>query len=157
MFVVLHLLNGKHLIETLRYRYLTDKELTLLIQAAGIKVPEEFMQPPPSTSHKKKEFVTILQAHDDYVKEQEWTLHMKSTRSAKCTFSGCKINIPREKECFLVNGALTVPYNSNKAVEEVPFRIWTNIKQPACFQFQDVERDRAEEISKQLQFPISVN
>ena len=120
------------------------------------------MQSPPSTSHIKREFVTILQAHDYYVKEQEWTLHMKSARSSKCTFSGCKIDIQRGTEYFLVNGALTVPYNSNKAVEllcerDVPFRIWTNIKQPACFKFQDVERDSADEISKKLQLPILVN
>ena len=91
----------KHLVETLRYRYLTDKELTtLLFQAAGRKVPEEFMQSPPSTSHIKREFVTILQAHDYYVEEQEWTLHMKSARSAKCSFSGCKIDIQRGTELF---------------------------------------------------------
>ena len=60
LFVVLHVLNGEHLIETLRYRYLTDKELPLLFQATGKIVPKEFMQSPPSSSHIQREFVTIL-------------------------------------------------------------------------------------------------
>ena len=119
-----------------------------MFQAAGRKVPEQFMQPPPSTCHKKKDVVTILQAHDDYVKEQEWTLHIKPARSAKCTFSGCKIDIQRGTECLFVNGALAVPYNNNnKAVEQKfyfcenkmclsGYPSWTNIKQLDCFMIE---------------------
>ena len=63
-----------------------------------------------------RNFRKILQTYQDYDGPQQLSLHRKKVKSAKCASTLCKKDIRKGVICFLVEGALTVPFNRNKAV-----------------------------------------
>ena len=86
-------------------------------------------------------------------------MHRKIKRSAKCTNSRCRKIIGVGIECVSVEGALTVPYNSFKAVNQKFYFClnlscisnrppWTNIRDIVELTFdKDISDTRKEEIS----------
>lgn len=112
--VVINILNGGQFLSSLRDKYLSDNQVDELFEKNSKNIPEKYQQ--KNTQKAKKDFGVILQQHPDFTQQQNWMLHLKASRTAKCL--SCKSDIQREKECFSVNGALTVPYDSNSAVSQ---------------------------------------
>ena len=108
IFVVTVALGGMDLVETLRTRYIGDDALKALLRK---QIPAKYLQ--KNEKRTKKQFGEILMVSGEYNNVQATLLHKKTTKSAKCT--KCKITITRCTNCFVVDGALTVPFNSGKA------------------------------------------
>ena len=80
--------------------------------------------------------VIIITTHRQFV------CHKKDKRSAKCI--KCRQSIARGTNCFVIDGALNVPYNSERAVEHKVYSCptcilgvsppSTNIRPPTRFQ-----------------------
>ena len=117
IFVVIHVLGSSNCSDSLREKYFADSELTEIFEEAGKHVDVAYSQE-KSIRPKKKDFSDILKTHKDFNELQTWTLHIKQLRCAKCTSPNCKKQINRGDECLQVNGALTVPYSSNKPVQQ---------------------------------------
>ena len=72
----------------------------------------------------------------------------------------CKKDIQKGVICFLVEGALTVPFNRHKAVIQKFYFCptvcvfnspsWTNIKRPAWFAVEDVNKSYAQTVAKRF-------
>ena len=160
VFLVTHVLSGSELMEALSNRYITDMELTQLFQKSGKDVLPKYLQE-KSHCRKKKNFMSILREHEDYSHEQAWLFHKKESRSAQCTSVRCKKLIQRETECFSVDGALTIPYNSNKAVKQKFYFCaevncllnrppWTNIEYSTSFSSKGICEERRQEMDDSL-------
>ena len=159
LFVVLFVLSGERMEIQLQDRYLCDADLRRIFDAAGETIPPRYFQE-RAPAKTKREFAAILKDHDDYGREQKLNLHIKQKRSAICL--GCKKVLQRGTECFSVEGALTVPFNKNKAVLQTfyccasKFCItqsppWTNLKKPASIECDpQITTDRKEIVMKQL-------
>ena len=150
IFVVTVALGGMDLLETLRTRYIGDAALKALLRK---QILAKYLQ--KNERKTKKQFDEILMASGKYNNVQTTLLHKKTTKSAKCT--KCKITITRCTNCFVVDDALTVPFNSGKAAPQnfyfcaepacvlsVP-PPWTNIRLPTRFrashEITDEERE----------------
>ena len=157
--LVLFVLLGERMEIQLQDHYLCDADLRWIFDAAGETIPARYFQE-RAPAKTKREFAAILKDHDDYGREQKWTLHIKQKRGAICL--GCKKVLQRGTECFSVEGALTVPFNKNKAVLQTfyccasKFCItqsppWTNLKKPASIECDpQITTDRKETVMKQL-------
>ena len=88
---------------------------------------------------KRKNFQKILEERPYYQNEQTWKLQLKSRRIAKCSSIKCDKDLKYWFLCLCVSGALSVPYQAEKAVLRkfcfCPLRTyiharppWTNIK-----------------------------
>ena len=72
----------------------------------------------------------------------------------------CKKDIQKGVICFLVEGALTVPFNRDKTlIQKFYFcptacifnsSSWTNIKRPTCFAVEDVDRSYGQTVAKRF-------
>ena len=103
-----------------------------------VQVEERFMKR-SELIHKKKDFLQILREHELYDKDQIFTLHRKSKRSAKR--SGCKDVLEVGVLALKVIGAISASFGKTTAVEQVfyfcPKRHcftkvpkWCNVKMP---------------------------
>ena len=103
-----------------------------------VQVEERFMKR-SELIHKKKDFLQILREHELYDKEQIFTLHRKSKRSAKCSW--CKNVLKVGVLTVKVIGAISVPFGKTTTVEQVCFFCpkrhcftkvpkWCNVKMP---------------------------
>ena len=81
-----------------------------------VQVEERFMKR-SELIHKKKDFLQILREHELYDKDQIFTLHRKSKRSAKR--SGCKDVLEVGVLALKVIGAIFVSFGKTTAVEQV--------------------------------------
>ena len=63
-------------------RYLDDETLKSLLETAGCQIDREFQA---EKSYRKKPFNNILSEHLLYEERQTWKLHLKTSRSAKCS------------------------------------------------------------------------
>ena len=122
-------------------------------------IPELYRQP-LEVLKRPRNCREILQCHQDYDGEQQWSLHRKKVKSAKCASTLCKKDIRKGVICFLVEGALTVPFNRHKAVIQKFYFCptvcvfnspsWTNIKRPAWFAVEDVNKSYAQTVAKRF-------
>ena len=65
---------------------------------------------------KRKNFQKILEERPYYQNEQTWKLQLKSRRIAKCSSIKCDKDLKYWFLCLCVSGALSVPYQAEKAV-----------------------------------------
>lgn len=163
LFVVLFVLSGDGMEIQLQDRYLCDADLRRIFDAAGKTIPPRYVQE-RAPAKTKREFAAILKDHDGYEQEQKWTLHVKQKRSAVCL--GCKKVLQRGTECFSVEGALTVPFNKNKAVLQTFYCCaskfctsqsppWTNLKKPLSIECDpQITTDRKEIVIKLLDIEV---
>ena len=87
-------------------------------------------------------------------------MHRKKVKSGNCASTLCKKDIRKGVISFLVEGALTVPFNRDKAViQKIYFcptacvfnsPSWTNIKRLTCFAVEDVDRSYAQTVAKRF-------
>ena len=87
-------------------------------------------------------------------------MHRKKVKSGNCASTLCRKDIRRGVISLLVEGALTVPFNRDKAViQKIYFcptacvfnsPSWTNIKRPTCFAVEDVDRSYAQTVAKRF-------
>ena len=152
-------LGNERFLTSLKERYFSEDDLKFLFRNKDI--PELYRQP-QEVLKRPRNFREILQSHQDYDGQQQWFLHRKKVKSAKCASTLCKKDIRKGVICFLVEGALTVPFNRDKAVIQkfylcpVAFifnsPLWTNIKRPTCFTVEDVDRSYAQTGAKRFAF-----
>ena len=161
LFIVQIVLSSDNLEQQLTSRHLSDEDLKTLFPNAGDSVDSRYFQE-SAPAKKRRDFEAILKDHEDFRADQRWLLHMKKSRSAQCTAFPCKKVLPKGTECFSVNGALSVPYNGNKAVQQSFYFCvgktcikqhppWTNIRQPTCFAAEEViSEERKREVADML-------
>ena len=65
---------------------------------------------------KRKDFQKILEERPYYQNEQTWELQLKSRRIGKCSSIKCDKDLKSWFLCLCVSGALSVPYQAEKAV-----------------------------------------
>ena len=80
-----------------------------------VQLEERFMKQSPLT--KRIHVRELLEQHELFGQQQTYTLHHKVKRNAKCT--GFKTFLQVATLTVRVDGALTVPYGQNKAVEQI--------------------------------------
>ena len=116
--------------------HIGDEDVKALLSI--VQVEERFMKRTPPSE--RPDVRKLLGEHELFGQQQTYTLHHKASRSAKCT--GCKKILQVGTLAVRVNGALTVPYGKNKAVEQVFYfcaqkhcftkvPIWCNVKMPS--------------------------
>ena len=115
LFTIIYVLHGSEYENLLIERYLDDETLKSLLETAGCQIDREFQS---EKSYRKKPFKDILSEHPLYEERQTWKLHLKTSRSAKCSNPSCKKVLTIGTECFCVDGALSVPYCSQRAVPQ---------------------------------------
>ena len=116
LFIVLHVLNGKDLEPSLLICFIEENDLRRLFDASGKDVKYQFLCKQPTG--KRKEFPAILAEHACFTQPQIWKVQKKCKRLAKCTNSRCRKVINVGAESIVIEGALTVPFNMNKAVAQ---------------------------------------
>ena len=127
-------------------RHIGDEDVKAFLK--NVQLEERFMKQAPLT--KRINVRELLEQHELFGQQQTCTLHHKAKGNAKCT--GCKKVLEVGTLTVRVDGALTVPYGQNKAVEQVFYfcaqnscftkvPIWCNIKMP-------VELSRHEGVSQ---------
>ena len=97
----------------LKERYFSVDNLQFLFRNKDI--PELYRQP-QKVLKRPRNFQEILESHQDYDGQQQCSLHLKKVKSAKCALTLCKKDFRKGVICFLVEVALTVPFNRDKAV-----------------------------------------
>ena len=127
-------------------RHIGDEDVKAFLK--NVQLEERFMKQAPLT--KRINVRELLEQHELFGQQQTCTLHHKAKGNAKCT--SCKKVLEVGTLTVRVDGALTVPYGQNKAVEQVFYfcaqnscftkvPIWCNIKMP-------VELSRHEGVSQ---------
>ena len=161
IFIFIHVLNGHDYEKLLQDRYLATEDIRNLFTNAGNDIPSRYQQE-KAPKRQKREFDVILKDYESYDEEQTWFFHVKSSRSALCTANDCKKVIHRGTECFSVDGALTVPYNGNRAVKQKFYYClskncmnrrppWTNIRSPTSFTSgETISEERKQEVGSLL-------
>ena len=96
--------------EALKKRYLEDENVRRIL---NVRIDDRYKFAKSNTA--KKDFKAILQDHPNFADPQEWIAHSKEKRCAKCTNTNCRKVIPIKTNCLVVNGALSVVYNSHEA------------------------------------------
>ena len=76
------MLHGSEYENLLIERYLDDETLKSLLETAGCQIDRKFQA---EKSYRKKPFKDILSEHPLYEERQTWKLHLKTSRSAKCS------------------------------------------------------------------------
>ena len=150
-------LGNERFLTSLKERYFSEDDLKFLFRNKDI--PELYRQP-QEVLKRPRNFREILQSHQDYDGQQQWSLHRKKVKSAKSASTSCKKDIQKGVICFLVEGALTVPFNRDKAVIQKFYFCpaacifnspsWTNIKRLTCFAVEDVDRSYAQTVAKRF-------
>ena len=90
-----------------------------LFQPAGTSIPMKFAQKEVPLA--ERSFKSILKGNLKYSQEHSCIAHTKVKPRAKCNSQLCSMHLTVGTECFKVVGALTVPYNKNKAVKQTFF------------------------------------
>ena len=156
LFIVLHVLNGKDLEYSLRINFIEENDLRSLFDAAGKHIKHQLLREQPTG--KGKDFRVILAEHSCFTQPQIWRVQKKYKRLAKCTSSCCRKVINVGTECIVIEGALTVPFNTNKTVAQKfhycldPLCVtnrppWANIRSLLELTFDnDIIDDRKKEI-----------
>ena len=127
-------------------RQIGDEDVKAFLN--NVQLEERFMNQAPLT--KRINVRELLEQHELFGQQQTYTLHHKAKRNSKS--AGCKKVLEVGTLTVRVDGALTVPYGQNKAVEQVFYLcaqkscftkvpIWCNIKMP-------VELSRREDVSQ---------
>jgi len=138
IFIFIKILNGSQFDQSLKDRFIGNEDLKELFYAAGRIVNPTYLEVKLKVS--RKDFRSILANHEKFTQKQTWKAHTKAKRSAKCSGPRCRKVISIGNECLVVEGALTVPYNCKKAVEQKFYfclnksctenpPTWTNISQ----------------------------
>ena len=97
-------------------RYTFDDDLKIIFSK---QVSHSFLLSPKKVLTKsKRDLEEILQKYPGYNKPQETKLHHKESRSAKCQGRGCNNIFTAGTLCLKAEGALTVPPNTDEAVEQ---------------------------------------
>ena len=93
----------------LKVRYLDDEILKKLLTTT-IDAKYKAKKPRATDGRNVR---AILEGHPDFGNCQKWTAHRKKNRCARCT--NCKAVLKGDTtDCLLVEGAMTVVWNSNK-------------------------------------------
>ena len=84
--------------------------------AAGKDIKHQSLR--DQSTDKRKEFHIILGEHACFTQPQIWKVHKIASgwQMYKCTNSRCRKVINVGIECIVIEGALIVPFNTNKAV-----------------------------------------
>ena len=156
LFIVIHVLNGNDLEPSLRICFIEENVLRSLFDAAGKDIKHQFLREQPTG--KRKDFHAILVEHACFTQPQIWKVQKKCKWLAKCTNSRCRKVINVGTECIVIEGALMVPFNTNKAVAQKFYYClhvlcvtnwlpWTNIRPLLELTFDnDITDDRKKEI-----------
>ena len=116
IFVIIFVLDGKDIQSSLERKFISNNDLSALFSAAGSEVKPQYRQ--EKVLRGKTNFKEILANHEQFSQKQVWLAHKKIKRSAKCSNPSCRKIITIGTECLVVDGALTVPYNQSKAVNQ---------------------------------------
>ena len=133
IFLLVHVLANTHINKHLENRHLPRQVLTDLFATT---ISESYKQ------RQKLNRKDLLDESPYYQNEQTWELQLKSRRRAKCSSTKCDKDLKSGFLCLCVSGALSVPYQVEKAVLRkfylCPLKtcnharlLWTNIKLPA--------------------------
>ena len=97
-------------------RFIEENDWQSLLDAAEKDIKHQFLREQPTD--KRKDFRAILAEQVCFTQPQIWKLQKKCMPLAKCTNSRCRKLINIETKCIVIEGALTVPFNTNKAVAQ---------------------------------------
>ena len=122
-------------------RFIPESSLEAIFSSSSKVVPHMYIQ---ERQLHPRSFSEILKEHPEFQNKQIWKLHIKENRSANCSSVSCKKKISKGDECFVVDGALTVPFGKNKvALQKFYFCAskrcflnpprWSNTRKPADF------------------------
>lgn len=140
-FIVLHVLKGGSLIESLMGRYFGDDDLKNLFDSGGPNIPQEYSQQ-PFAKKSRADMTRFLAASPNFLDVQTWSMAPKMTRQGKCFH--CKKEFAIGDLCLQVEGALVLPFNSTVAKKQLFVACvndscyslpppWTNIREPLFF------------------------
>ena len=132
LFIFLHVLNNKDLEPSLRICFIEENNLRSLFDAAGKDIKHQFLL--EQTTGKR----TNLAEHACFTQPQIWKVQKMCKQFAKCTNSRCRKVINVGTECIFIEGALIVPFITNKAGAQKFYNclhglcitnrpLWTNI------------------------------
>ena len=132
-FLLVHVLANTHINKHLENRHLPRQVLTDLFATT---ISESYKQ------RQKLNRKDLLDESPYYQNKQTWELQLKSRRRAKCSSTKCDKDLKSGFLCLCVSGALSVPYQVERAVLRkfylCPLKtcnharlLWTNIKLPA--------------------------
>ena len=125
-----------------------------LFYAAGKDIKHQFLRKQPTG--KRKDFHVILAEHATFTQPQIWKEQKKQL--AKYTNSRCRKVTNVGTEFSVIEGTLTVPFNTNKPIAQKLYYCldalcitnrppWTNIRPLLEFTFDnDITDDRKKEI-----------
>ena len=116
--LVLNVLANERFLTLLNERYFLEDDLKFLFRNKYI--PEPHRQPQESLK-RPRTFQEILQSHQDYDGLQKWSLHRKKVKNVRCASTLFKEDIQKGVICFLVEGALILSFNCDKAVIQILF------------------------------------